>query len=396
LFEVNDPDARENLSENVGFDMPTALGESLLFKGVKKDFKGSEKLLRNDNLQLSEAVGFETKNLADVQESIILPFDRRPSTQKSAVITSARILDIIREFNASKVVPRFCFRDPTIAFIQREAVNALLLQDYTQADEWNSLNARFLATVTEVERKELSIIKNSNLDARICECQSAIADMEADRQDQIEEEHRKCAEKLDLLEKRHKAELREFRKFYDNVGNLREYSKPSGFLLHLRARERSMVMCSMFDDAKVISKEAAVIEREEADVKQGKVLMEIRKRKKILRERQNREAKRVIDYHEKVIEQIKINIDRRVKLMNSRIAVLEQVKKKGPSISYYSGDQIQTHGMRTPRTRERFDEFKRKPPVGRLVLNPVRNLAWRASKRRNVRSRTRARDSVDF
>ena len=283
---------------------------------------------------------------------------------------------ILSRFEKKGKVPERRERDAVLKYVRREVTKAMANKEYKKADRMNDLNTRLLTAIAEADKAEYAVDRGEIIEGEIQATKERMTESEKQWQDKFKTMRKDEDAKEEELKRTHKEQVRDFDEYYDDVDHLRPYSKPSSFLLHLRCRERSMVMCNRFKDAKAMSNEADRLEKAEAAKAQALAHQEITGKRNNLLKKQAGEVQRARNYYDKHLEKNKKEMEKEMNLFQRRISVLERNKEGNTveALDFYATCP-EPPGVRSPRTRQQYNEFRNTAPVGKLKLQPLIGLA---------------------
>ena len=283
---------------------------------------------------------------------------------------------ILSRFEKKGKVPERRERDAVLKYVRREVTKAMANKEYKKADRMNDLNTRLLTAIAEADKADYAVDRGEIIAGEIQATKDRMTESEKQWQDKFKTMRQDEDAKEEELKRTHKEQVRDFDEYYDDVDHLRPYSKPSAFLLHLRCRERSMVMCNRFMDAKAMSNEADRLEKAEAAKAQALAAQEITGKRNNLLKKQAGEVQRARNYYDKHVEKNKKEMEKEMNLFQRRIHVLERNKEGNTteSLDFYATCP-EPPGVRSPRTRQQYNQFRNTAPVGKLKLQPLIGLA---------------------
>jgi hypothetical protein len=286
-------------------------------------------------------------------------------------------------FEESGIIPDYDDRDAIVRRIHRRGIDAVLSRDYAEADRMHELQARFLRTLAEADRSEAQANRDSQIEVKISAARDELAAARVTWDKRVEHVHELRETKLRELRAAHHQKLKAFEEEYDKIEKFRKYSKPSPALLDLRWRERSMVMCNRFPEAKAMQMRALAIEQAETERAQGIAEMEVMRKRDWLLTRQAQEIEGTMKHYEKFLTQTETQMDRALHRLHRRIDVLLLLKRApshGDQGVYCALDPPDPYGLPTPRTRENYHQFRLSYPGRKLPVTPLNNLAMQCPK----------------
>jgi hypothetical protein len=286
--------------------------------------------------------------------------------------------EAIAQFEETGFLPRFYDRDAVVRHIHRRGIDAMLLHNYSEADHMNRVHLRFLAAIADADRAEAQAKRDYAIDIRISSTKDETMTATQQWRTRLASVAAARDKKLKELNAAHKRELREFEERYNRVESFRKYTKPSPGLLQMRARERSMVMCNRYPEAKAMQREAIAVEAAETEAKQQIAETETLRKKELLLAKQAQEFQGATQYYEKLIRQTHLEMDKALLSVTRRIDALEVLKKlpardsknKVPGL-----DPPDPFGLPSPRTRDSYYKFRLAHPGRKLRLAPLCDLA---------------------
>lgn len=287
----------------------------------------------------------------------------------------------VKNFERKGQVPVRNERDAVLKYIRREVTRAMANKEYKKADHMDDINTRLLAAIAEADKAEYAVDRGEIIGSEIQATKDRMAESEKQWQGKFQTMRQNEEQKEEELKRTHKEQVRDFDEYYDDVDHLRAYSKPSPYLLHLRYRERSMVMCNRFMEAKAMSNEADQIEKAEAAKAQALAHHDIMEKRSNLLKKQAGEVQRARNYYDKHVEKNKKEMEKEMTMFQRRLTLLERTKEAGTteSIDFYATCP-EPPGVRSPRTRKQYNEFRSTAPVGKLKLQPLLGLASKCPK----------------
>ena len=309
----------------------------------------------------------------------------RRNTQKvvnpNVSLDDSRCVELVKVFEHKGVVPERSERDAVVKYILREGTNAVVNKDYKRAEYFDDLNTRFLAAIAE-SNKDDGGERQQYFGDEIRATKQKLAAAQREWQGRLDFLKETAEKKEKELKNSHRSQLSEFDEYYEDVDHLREFSKASSYLLHLKCREKSMVLCNQYPDAKQIAKAAEKVEMEETLKAQSVAQQDIGMRKGNLMDRQTMEVDRIRNYYKKQAGKLQKEMDRELTLYKKRLAVLEWTKDEAvfEPVEVSGGSNPQPTGIRSPRTRKQYDNFRKSVPVRKLNLQPILGLSAKCPK----------------
>jgi hypothetical protein len=281
-------------------------------------------------------------------------------------------------FERSGIVPDYDKRDSVVRRIHRRGMDAVICRNYVEAERMHQLHSRFLLALAAADKTEAQTSRNSQIDAKISAARDELAVAIAAWDNRVEEVNESREKRLRELRAVHRQKLKQFEDEYDKVEKFRKYSKPSPALLELRWRERSMVMCNRFPEAKAIQQRALAIEQAESERAQGIAEMEVMRKRDWILVKQAQEIEGVMTHYENFMIQIQTQMQKSLHSLQHRIEVLELLRKahsRGGKGFYSTLDPPDPYGLPTPRTRDNYHQFRLSHPGRKLPVTPLKNLA---------------------
>ena len=332
--------------------------------------------------------GMDRTNPAQAQpEPRPKPLLTRPrrATQKvqstKLVIDDERCAQLLKAFEQKGTVPERSERDSVVKYILREGTNAVVKKDYKRAEHFDELNSKFLAAIAEANKDDGGE-RQQYFGDEIKATREKMMACAKEWQDRLDFLRETAETKEKELKSSHKTQLEEFDEYYDDVENLREFSKASSYLLHMKRREKAMVLCNQFPEAKQMAKVAEKVEMEETLKAQSVAEQDIGMRKGNVQSRHAMEVERIRGYYKKQAEKLQKEMELELAVYRKRICVLQWEKDEPvfEPVEVSGGDNPVPTGIRSPRTRKTYDMFRKSVPVRKLSLKPILGLSGKVPK----------------
>ncbi|OHS92751.1 hypothetical protein TRFO_12299 [Tritrichomonas foetus] len=315
------------------------------------------------------------------RKSILGNFNENPEDE----VTDERCQEIIENFKKHKYLPGpYHERNSAFQYIIKQILELMINKEYKAASEMNDLRDSMLKAIDASDKAEVTFSKEESIKYDLQLARDKIKTIQEKWQQRIDKFVQECGEKMMNLIEIHETQIKEFIQFYNNIDNLRKYSKPSSTLLQIRAKERYNVLSHRYTDAKAMKIAAARIEKEETLKAQETAEFEIINRKKKLIEQQNKEVAFLNDYQDRTIYSMKEMMNNEIETVMKRIKFLENMLKSNQKavIAVIDSSTLDPIGMQTPDMRKRYLDFRSSSTGGKIIIKPIVGLAQKTRNNR--------------
>lgn len=332
-----------------------------------------------------ESPGRRGGSLVSRRSHIISAQHREPNLGYDASpVTTPRCQQFIAAFQRSGAVPSFCARDPVLAHIRRTGVDALLNHKFEEAEAMRRLHSRFLAAIIAADGAESKGTCECASESKVQASKDHLSSAKDAWQARIRELIGQMEQRLREIRGKHRRQLREFTEYYDQIENLKDFAKPSGSLLKVRAQEKALVLCNRFKEARMVQTEGNRIERLETDRGQRWVEASVSHRREALLATQQREIDLATQWFDQLVAEVRQHMAEALETDKLRVKFLNREAHQAPR--FYGLEGQEPYGVATPRTASRMLQFRASAPVKPLRLMPLTGLAQKAKPRLRVQT----------
>jgi hypothetical protein len=295
-------------------------------------------------------------------------------------------------------------RRPLRRHIVRRRVEAIAKSDYESGEE-------LVAAAKMLRRAMAADAAEDAIEGRLRDARTGYNQARKDCEDRMRQLEEELGAREREIGEKHEQECRAFASGWDDPSKFREWNKPSGQLLGLRASERNLAVAGDFEGAKVLKKQADRLERMETDRAQQRAREAMELAFQQMLERQSKECEAHQRLKHKVTCQAQGMIDSELTPMKMAIKKLEvlqnhkPVSRRGPVVSksrlvtsrrpevtLYDEEPV----LGTPRTRRRLANLRRTPKHSPLPLAAVEASSYVKRKRPSRRREPKQRKVADF
>ena len=203
--------------------------------------------------------------------------------------------------------------------------------------------------------------------------------------DKFEYEKKRDTREIDNLLEKHDTQTKEFDEYWSNPDNMKAYTKSSGELISLRARQKSLLLAKMYDEAEIIRKEVETLEAKETKQATEVIQKVIQKKRKKMENEQQQELLKSRQFSLKLVEDLKTQMVKEEEQLQARLSKLHQDLKalESKNISTENKNKADLSASLSPRSKTLIDNFKRKTTPKRLILKPLSPARVKPSKNRS-------------
>ncbi|OHS98002.1 hypothetical protein TRFO_09182 [Tritrichomonas foetus] len=321
-------------------------------------------------------------------------------------VTEERCRELIERFKKNKkYLPDYTERPAVLQYVVKEGLKLMLEKKYKEADEMCKIREDLVSTLLETDRRYDAENHASAVQSDIEQTKDLLHEAVSRWEKRLKTFEKDVSAKISTQQNTHEKEIVEFDEYYNNLEHFRKYSKPSPFLLHLRTRERKMVICHEYSNAKFIRKKAERLEKEESEIAQRRAEDEIIGKKEKLLNRHEAERERLNDYCEKLRASILKERQNEIDVFHRRLDLLYKIKQETLSniknTATVSAREAKLDASkesvipRSPRTLEEFNQFRVATVSKKLQLKPISGLAKKC-RRFTSTSQGKERNINDF
>ena len=324
--------------------------------------------------------------------------ERLPLEQLSAQSEQAE--EAIEEFSTTGRLPSSDLRPKFVSRLEKDKINALENEDFDKVYDLEILSQKANEKMTTEQANEMHKEQIKQTKEKLRQANEDYRTFNKEWNKKYKETEKQCKERIQKVIESQEEELNEFDKRWNDENYLSRFAKPSPHLLQLKAQERSMVLAKLFDRAKEIRKQAAIIEAEDTRNGQQRAMDEMRVQKKNMTKRQDSELECI---NKKCAEQLDVlkrqkTIDekpyvKRIKKLENQLESL----KRNESSQVKQVTIIQTQQLTTRNVPERelpsvraasrmlISRKTELPP--KLSIKPLGQVTSRERKQRTIRVR---------
>jgi hypothetical protein len=351
---------------NISSPEPEPL-QSMFFPGTEQD--------QDESIVLSAHVdGMEVKDIkrpSTRQQTPSQPLSQLPRLCTTPELDAENKSLFEHYVRRGQLPPPFS-RTQLVQYIQREKVNAIVSEKYEDAQNLENVLKRLHQDIAKQESKNQNKRKLANLGEKLGNTNEVVAQIHFETNQFIKEELQKQAERKAELETRHEDDLDSFERRWNDPDFLKKFAKPSGELLTLKNKERSLILTKMFDEAGAVHERVAQLEQEESGNAQERAVHEMQTERSQVLEKHATEL-RIFEHHcQKEIQLIQREQERKLQAAQARQSKLESEiddAKLGPSKSMHTELLHQT--VMSPRTAKRYSAFKKVIVPAHIKIRPL-------------------------
>ena len=280
------------------------------------------------------------------------------------------------KFEQTQALPPYSYQTILATYIQHKNVESVINGDYLEAQRYENLSKQYSIVYSKQAAKEKILTKSEELDKSIHQIRNQIAEVRASYEEKIKQEKEKDADEIHTLMNGHEKAINAFNQYWSDPENVRQYSKGSKQLIQMRAKQKSLLLAKMFDEAAQIRKEADNLEREETLKAQETIQFEIDTKRKALEKKQSEELVRVRLHSVKIVNELKAQMDREIEILEARIRKLKQdrssVNHSNNSMTLHLHPNAESvDSSVSPRSRRLYDKYRKSTKPKRLILKPL-------------------------
>jgi hypothetical protein len=189
--------------------------------------------------------------------------------------------------------------EQVIGHVNRKKLEFLMAGDFRKAEKCESALALLQHTRDEDAFGFLQEVHQRRIESRQSFLDVQRAKIEAEYSAKIEQAREANDERYEELYVRHKNELADFQKKWQDPAFLKQFNRPSVRLVSFRQIERKMAVAGRFDEAKKTKVLADKMQEAEEQALEMRMLVLVKKDFAKLRERQKKEAARMVRHDER-------------------------------------------------------------------------------------------------
>lgn len=326
------------------------------------------------------------------------PHISRLPLERLSNISSAASEEAVQEFSQTGRIPKSPHSQRRVASrICKEREAAIANQDYTKAAEYDDLSRKMTEAV---DKQKTEQYRHEQLDILQEKLESARNDHKMflqDWDDKIKDAEQIMKDRILELGERQQQELDDFEALWNNEDFLRRFSKPSPYLLQLKAQERSMVMTKLFDRAKEYKRMAKAVEKNDTEQAQKRAMIEMNFQKKTLIEKQDKELEVLQKKVTQQLDVLKRQKDVEEVPYIARVKKLEHLyetmKNQGPTANKnqiliqtgYNTKTAQERELPSVRATQRILLSRKEGMAPKLTIKPLGKVLATERKKRTIR-----------
>jgi len=306
---------------------------------------------------------------------------------------SPRCIECVQNFIRHNILPSFVERPLVAQYLKRQVINYTLYGNYEEASKFHEYSHQFSKACLDSMREFTQSAQISKINTEMTELNRRIDTMRNQFRSDMENLKIKSLEEYEKLIERQKNEIEEFNIMWSSEEKLRKYSKPSIELQVLRDKEKSMILQKQYNQAVYFRKEAEKLEEIETKRAQNFAQRDCEIQKQSLFKRHINEKQSCSVHHENEEIALKEKLKKDIEKIYARISKLEYDKERGffpeHNESPLDEDTRASHApmaLSTPRTREKYLEFRQSVPFKKLVLKPIRKPAKLSRNEKYIKS----------
>lgn len=313
--------------------------------------------------QMSENTSPEFKDVEeeDETEEIAPPTDQPPQFNEEDIQHS------LDRFVKNGELPPEDERLAVFQLIERKWFDCVSVKNYIEAQQLKLLSHKYQRACID-DQKELGTTKD--VDEQIKETNYLQSETESKWKETLKELIQTRKDKREKLAEKHAEELAAFDEKHSEEQALREFAKPSKRLLQARYREQSFILIGDFGKARKTKAEVAAIEEYETSQAQMRAETEILARRQQLINKQNREMGALDNQTDQTIQETEKKRDEQIFIIQQRIRKLQHQKAQIPSTTKRLNSRSPLF-VASPRTQKRITNYKKRPAISRLVMEPI-------------------------
>jgi hypothetical protein len=262
--------------------------------------------------------------------------------------------------------------------VNRKKVSALYESDYDEAARLEELASLIVTGEAGEIRKRCESNRRSELSMRYTELQSHQEEEQCRWRALLSESEREHRKQAQILQEQHGREVEEFKANWQDPEYVRQFHRPSVRLLQFRHIERKLVLQKKYSEAKGIKKIADEIQAEEEFTAQRHLEERMQVDFGKLREKHRMEFRKLDEFYGSSQTEIRLRMKKALDTLASALKAFEG-KKNSPMTNrqYVHYRKVTATPLAqpcstipTPRTAERFTQFRLGPP-GPLNVEPM-------------------------
>lgn len=307
----------------------------------------------------SDKIGLVAPNTGGIKDNAIVKSTNKPE--------SSEIMIAFENLYYKSIVPDEGIKEYVIQLINRKKVTALFEGNYEEAEKLDKAIS-FCGFMEGEKNYKLNQAKhNKLLEDRQFLIKEERKLMEEKWKEKIDKQKGEYEQRRLQLDERHKCEISEFKKLWQNPECIRFYNKPSPKLLQLRHQEKKMALAKRYQQAKETKRVADELQEQEEAAAQTQIEEKMKQEYKKLKERQQKEIDKLDEYQKRIISDLEACKRREMQPYDSAIKTISAKKNTHTNKKFYTiptnlmnaqNENRNSTSLATPRTISRLRCFR--------------------------------------
>lgn len=306
---------------------------------------------------------------------------------------------LLKKFRDRGIAPTESdLRSQLTQYIQRQKVNALCKNRFTEAAKLQELARKLTLAIEQAGSKDVKKEKLDVLEQKLAIARERVTAHEAETRKLMREEAAKQKQRMRALEDQQDTELGDFEDKWNDPEFLAKFAKPSANLLALKKVERALILAKDFEKADGYKVRVEELEKEESNNAQNRARMEMKQQYQRLLQRHETERNALSESSKKAMEMLQHDRETQLATLNavqskiqtqiddmknSRAQPLPPLK---PGRSRSATQELFPQEVMTPRTAQRLALYKARMTQPKVVVRPL-GVISRRGRRRNKTAR---------
>ena len=303
---------------------------------------------------------------------------------------------MLKKFRDRGIVPAESdLRAQLQQYIQRQKVNSLCKNKFTEAAKYQELARKLTQAIEQAGSKDMAKQRLEVLQQKLSIAREKVVAFEVETKRLLKEEAEKQKQKKYALEEQQDEELGAFEDKWNDQEFLAKFAKPSGKLLALKKTERSLILAKDFEKAEGYKTQVEELEKEESENAQVRAKTEMKQQYQRLLQKHENERTALAASSQKAIEllqhdretqlttltAVQTKIQNQIdEMKSSRAAPLPPLK---PIRSRSATQELFPQEVMTPRTAQRLALYKARMTQPKVIVRPLGSISRRGRRRNN-------------
>lgn len=289
---------------------------------------------------------------------------------------SARSQQAVLNFSKHKILPCTVQRMQVAQYIKRQQINSIMNGNYKKAEYFYETNAKFCSACRNAKQQANNKYLKQQIEIELKQLNEKKEQINENKQNEIEAVLKESRIESLRIEEEHDKKIENFVKKWEREDVLYSFSKPSINLQELREKEKNSILTKNFEIAARLKKEADELEKIETDKAQELAENALRKEREEIDANYFKQKENLERITNDKITKIECRTDSTMYATENRIRKLEMDMKienfpepKETAFDIEAKALNVPMAILTPRTRQKYLQFKEKPQFKKLKIH---------------------------